>query len=126
MRLVPDPPGRIISGSIRFDGQELLSLPDPAMRAIRGNQIAMIFQEPMSALNPSIQIGRQIAEPLTVHRGLSWNRAIEQAKTLLDRVRVPDAAHRINASAAPVLRRHATTRDDRHGAGLRAETTDRR
>jgi oligopeptide transport system ATP-binding protein len=97
MRLVPNPPGRIAGGSIRFDGQELLSLSEPAMRAIRGNQIAMIFQEPMSALNPSIQIGRQIAEPLTVHRGLSWNRAIEQATSLLDRVRVPDAARRINA-----------------------------
>jgi oligopeptide transport system ATP-binding protein len=97
MRLVPTPPGRIAGGSIRFDGQELLSLPDPAMRAIRGNQIAMIFQEPMSALNPSIQIGPQIAEPLTMHRGMNWNRAIEQATSLLDRVRVPDAAHRINA-----------------------------
>jgi oligopeptide transport system ATP-binding protein len=97
MRLVPDPPGRIVSGSIRFDGQELLSLPEAAMRAVRGDRIAMIFQEPMSALNPSIQIGRQIAEPLTVHRGMVWSRAIEQAKTLLDRVRVPDAAHRINA-----------------------------
>jgi oligopeptide transport system ATP-binding protein len=97
MRLVPNPPGRIAGGSIRFDGQELLSLPDPAMRAIRGNQIAMIFQEPMSALNPSIQVGRQIAEPLTVHRGLSWSRAIGAAKTLLDRARVPDAAHRIDA-----------------------------
>ena len=97
MRLVPDPPGRITGGSIRFDGQELLSLSDPAMRAIRGNQIAMIFQEPMSALNPSIQIGRQIAEPLTVHRGMRWRRAIEAAKSLLDRARVPDAAHRIDA-----------------------------
>ncbi len=97
MRLVPTPPGRIAGGSIRFDGQELLSLSDPAMRAIRGNQIAMIFQEPMSALNPSIQIGRQIAEPLTVHRGMSWARALEAAKSLLDRARVPDAAHRIDS-----------------------------
>jgi peptide/nickel transport system ATP-binding protein len=97
MRLVPDPPGRIAGGSIRFDGQELLALSDPAMRAIRGNQIAMIFQEPMSALNPSIQIGRQIAEPLNVHRGMSWSRALEAAKSLLDRARVPDAAQRIDA-----------------------------
>jgi oligopeptide transport system ATP-binding protein len=97
MRLVPNPPGRIAGGSIDFDGQELLSLPEPAMRAIRGNQIAMIFQEPMSALNPSIQIGRQIAEPLTVHRGMSWKKAIGAAKALLDRARVPDAAHRIDA-----------------------------
>jgi oligopeptide transport system ATP-binding protein len=97
MGLVPNPPGRIAGGSIRFDGKDLLTLSAPAMRAIRGNQIAMIFQEPMSALNPSIQIGRQIAEPLTVHHGLSWNRAIEAAKTLLDRARVPDAARRLDA-----------------------------
>ena len=97
MRLVPSPPGRIAGGSIRFDGKELLSLSEPDMRAIRGNQIAMIFQEPMSALNPSIQIGRQIAEPLTVHRRFSWVRALEAAKTLLERARIPDAAARTDA-----------------------------
>jgi oligopeptide transport system ATP-binding protein len=97
MRLVPTPPGRIVGGSIRFAGKELLSLSDAEMRDIRGNQIAMIFQEPMSALNPSIQIGRQIAEPLTVHRGMSWSRAIDMAKFLLARVQVPDAAQRIRA-----------------------------
>ena len=97
MRLVPAPPGRIVAGSIRFDGKELLSLSEAAMRDVRGNQIAMIFQEPMSALNPSIPIGRQIAEPLTVHRGMGWVRAIEAAKSLLERVRVPDAAHRIGS-----------------------------
>jgi oligopeptide transport system ATP-binding protein len=97
LRLVPSPPGRIAGGSIRFDGKELLSLSESAMRDIRGNQIAMIFQEPMSALNPSIQIGRQIAEPLTVHRGMRWPRAVEMAGRLLERARVPDAARRIDA-----------------------------
>ena len=97
MRLVPNPPGRIVAGSIRFEGQDLRALSDPAMRAIRGNQIAMIFQEPKSALNPSIQIGRQIAEPLTIHRGFGWTRAIESAKTLLQRARVPDADRRIDS-----------------------------
>ena len=97
MRLVPTPPGRIVAGSIRLNGKELLSLSDADMRAVRGDRIAMIFQEPMSALNPSIQIGRQIAEPLTVHRGTSWNRALEAAKSLLGRARVPDAAKRIGA-----------------------------
>ena len=97
MRLVPSPPGRIAGGSIRFADQELLALSEPAMRAVRGNRIAMIFQEPMSALNPSIQIGRQIAEPLTMHRGFSWPRALEMAKTLLGRARVPDAASRIES-----------------------------
>jgi oligopeptide transport system ATP-binding protein len=97
MRLVPTPPGRIVAGSIRFDGTELLSLSDAAMRERRGNQIAMIFQEPMSALNPALRIGRQVGEPLTAHRGMAWPRAIEAAKSLLERVRVPDAAHRVAA-----------------------------
>ena len=95
MRLVPSPPGRIAAGTIRFDGIDLLTLPEAAMRKIRGDRIAMIFQEPMSALNPSIQIGRQIAEPLTVHRAQPWSAAMETAKSLLNRVRVPDAAKRL-------------------------------
>jgi oligopeptide transport system ATP-binding protein len=97
MRLVPNPPGRIARGSIKLNGTELLTLTDAEMRAIRGDRIAMIFQEPMSALNPSIQIGRQIAEPLTVHRNLTWARALNAAKSLLDRARIPDSAKRIDA-----------------------------
>ena len=97
LRLVPSPPGRIAGGSIRFEGRDLLSLSERDMRAMRGDRIAMIFQEPMSALNPSLPIGRQIAEPLTVHRGFPWPRAMEAAKSLLDRARVPDAAKRVDA-----------------------------
>src|SRR6266516_3325177 len=69
LRLIPEPPGKI-AGSIRFDGIDLLKLDDRAMRDIRGNQISMIFQEPMTSLNPVLTIGHQIAETLTVHRGL--------------------------------------------------------
>src|SRR3974377_1210189 len=69
LRLIPEPPGKI-SGRIRFDGVDLLALDERAMRAIRGNQISMIFQEPMTSLNPVLTVGRQISETLTLHRGL--------------------------------------------------------
>src|ERR1700748_1328528 len=69
MRLIPEPPGRI-AGSVRFAGQDLLALSDHEMRAIRGNDISMIFQEPMTSLNPVLTVGRQIAETLRLHQGL--------------------------------------------------------
>src|SRR5215472_9206758 len=67
LRLIPSPPGRIVSGAVRFAGRDLLSLGEAEMREIRGNQISMIFQEPMTSLNPVLTIGRQIAETLTLH-----------------------------------------------------------
>ncbi len=97
LRLIPVPPGRIVSGEVLFEGENLLALPEAAMRRIRGNRIAMIFQEPMSSLNPSLPIGMQIAEPLNVHRGTPWTKAIEMAGKLLARVRVPDAAKRVDS-----------------------------
>jgi oligopeptide transport system ATP-binding protein len=95
MRLIPDPPGRITSGQILFEGQDLLQLSDAQMRAVRGNRIAMIFQEPMSSLNPSLTVGKQIAEPVNLHRKMPWAQAYEVAKGLLDKVRIPDAASRL-------------------------------
>ena len=95
MRLIPDPPGRISAGQILFEGQDLLKLSDAQMRAIRGDRIAMIFQEPMSSLNPSLTVGMQIAEPVNLHRKMPWARAYEVAKGLLDKVRIPDAASRL-------------------------------
>jgi len=95
MRLIPNPPGRIAGGQILFEGQDLVQLDEPQMRAIRGNRIAMIFQEPMSSLNPSLTVGLQIAEPVNVHRGMPWKQAFEAAKGLLERVRIPDAASRL-------------------------------
>ena len=86
-----------VSGSIRFDGQELTARSDPEMCAIRGNRIGMIFQEPMTALNPVHSIGRQVAEPLRLHRRLSAGAARKEAIALLDRVGIPDAARRIDA-----------------------------
>jgi peptide/nickel transport system ATP-binding protein len=86
-----------VGGSIRFDGQELTSKTDAQMCEIRGNRIGMIFQEPMTALNPVHSIGHQVAEPLRLHRGLSAGAARKEAVALLDRVGIPDAARRIDA-----------------------------
>jgi oligopeptide transport system ATP-binding protein len=95
LRLIPNPPGRITAGEIVFEGQDLLKLSEAQMRAIRGDRIAMIFQEPMSSLNPSLTVGLQIAEPMNVHRGMPWKQAFERAKALLERVRIPDAGSRL-------------------------------
>jgi oligopeptide transport system ATP-binding protein len=97
LRLIPNPPGQITGGEILFEGQDLLKLSEEEMRAVRGNRIAMIFQEPMSSLNPALTVGLQIAEPMNVHQGKGWKQALSAAKDLLDRVRIPDAASRVNA-----------------------------
>ncbi|MBP8308394.1 MAG: ABC transporter ATP-binding protein [Burkholderiaceae bacterium] len=97
LRLIPDPPGKIVSGEIIFDGTDLVKLDDKGIRAIRGDRIAMIFQEPMSSLNPSITVGRQIAEPVNLHRGTPWAKALDRARELLSLVRIPDAETRVSA-----------------------------
>ena len=76
LRLIPSPPGRIVSGTIRFAGRDLLGLSEAEMRDVRGNEISMIFQEPMTSLNPVLTIGHQIAETLTLHQGLSRKRRL--------------------------------------------------
>ena len=95
MGLLPD--GAQTSGSIRFQGRELVGLADEAMCELRGNRIGMVFQEPMTALNPLHTIGRQIAEPLRQHRGISAQAARAEALRLLDRVHMPQAAQRLDA-----------------------------
>ena len=97
LRLIPNPPGKIEKGEVIFDGVDLLKLDDVGIRAIRGDKIAMIFQEPMSSLNPALTIGKQIGEPINLHRKAPWNVAIDKAKELLGRVRIPDAAARVGA-----------------------------
>jgi len=94
MRLVPKPAGRIVSGSIRFDGAELLTLDPAAMRAIRGNRISMIFQEPMTSLNPVMTVGRQIAETVALHQGLPSRAALDRAIEMLALVGIPEARRR--------------------------------
>jgi peptide/nickel transport system ATP-binding protein/oligopeptide transport system ATP-binding protein len=95
MRLV-QPPGRIAGGSVAFKGRELLSLPEREMRAVRGADIALIFQEPMSALNPVFTVGDQIREALIVHRRAAGRAANHRAIELLEAVRVPDPSQRVN------------------------------
>ncbi|WBL82753.1 ABC transporter ATP-binding protein [Bradyrhizobium xenonodulans] len=96
LRLVPEPPGRITGGEILFDGIDLTKLSENEMREIRGNRIAMIFQEPMTSLNPSLTIGLQLAEPINLHRHVPWQKAYHKAKELLDRVRMPDSHSRLH------------------------------
>ncbi|MDR3455736.1 MAG: ABC transporter ATP-binding protein [Rhodoferax sp.] len=91
------PPSAKVTGSIHFDGTELVDLPERAMCEIRGNRIGMIFQEPMTALNPVHTIARQVGEPLRLHRGLTGAAARKQVLALLERVGLPDAASRLDA-----------------------------
>jgi peptide/nickel transport system ATP-binding protein len=93
MRLVP-PPGRIVGGEVRFDGRDLLGLPERAMREVRGAGLAMIFQEPMTSLNPVFTVGSQIAEALRLHRPVSRRQARERAVALLAEVGIPEPARR--------------------------------
>jgi peptide/nickel transport system ATP-binding protein len=93
--LVPSPPGRIVGGAVRLNGQDLLRLPDEAMRRVRGNLVSMIFQEPMTSLNPVLTIGAQVEEALLLHQpGLSRARARAKAVEMLALVRIPEAERR--------------------------------
>jgi peptide/nickel transport system ATP-binding protein len=94
MRLVPDPPGRIVAGKVKLAGSDLLLLDEQAMRRRRGKDISMVFQEPMTSLNPVIPIGRQIAEALLLHEELTRSVAREKAIGMLRLVRIPDPAQR--------------------------------
>nr|HET6901492.1 ABC transporter ATP-binding protein [Ktedonobacteraceae bacterium] len=97
MRLIPQPPGIYAGGSILFGDQDLLDLPESGMRKVRGGQIGMIFQDPMTCLNPTMTIGKQIAEGLRIHLKLSQDQAIKRAVSLLEQVGIPDAKARINS-----------------------------
>src|ERR1700756_1767418 len=94
MRLIPEPPGKI-SGTIRFRGKDLLKLSDAEMRAIRGNDISMIFQEPMTSLNPVLTVGRQIRETLMIHQGLDQQAAEAHAIEMLTLVGIPEPKRRV-------------------------------
>jgi peptide/nickel transport system ATP-binding protein len=95
LRLLPMPPARIAGGRIEFEGRNLLELTEPEMRAVRGNLISMIFQEPMTSLNPVLTIGRQVAEVLTLHRGLSERDALAQAVEGLRKVQISEPERRV-------------------------------
>ena len=95
MRLIPEPPGRIANGVIRYDGKNLLDLSDEAMRAIRGNRISMIFQEPMTSLNPVFTVGEQVAEAVRLHQGKSRKEALEVAADMFKLVGIPSPKERV-------------------------------
>jgi peptide/nickel transport system ATP-binding protein len=96
LRLIASPPGRIVSGRVAFAGRNLLALSEREMRSVRGNEISMIFQEPMTSLNPVLTIGRQIAETARVHRGLSAGEAKQKAIEMLALVNIPEAERRVS------------------------------
>ena len=95
LRLVPSPPGRIVSGEVVFDGRDLLTLTDDELRAVRGRRIGMIFQDPMTSLNPFLRISRQLAEVTELHLGHSRAEAYEHAVHMLSLVGIPDARRRV-------------------------------
>jgi len=96
LRLIPTPPGRIVDGEVWFEGENLLKVDEDEIRHIRGNRIAMIFQEPMTSLNPVLTIGRQLTEALELHMHMDRRAATKRAIELLEMVGIPSAASRIN------------------------------
>ena len=97
LRLVANPPGRIVGGAIRFEGTDLLGLSEPEMEGIRGNDISMIFQEPMTSLNPLFTVGKQISEVIALHQGLSRRDAMHKAVEMLRSVKMPEPERRAQA-----------------------------
>ena len=96
LRLIPPETGRIASGSIKFEGEELTTLSDEAMKRLRGHRISMIFQEPMTSLNPVLTVGTQIAENVVRHLNVPWSAARDRAREMLDLVRIADARRRLD------------------------------
>jgi oligopeptide transport system ATP-binding protein len=96
MRLIPNPPGRVVGGQVLFDGEDLLKVDDEEIRRVRGNKIAMIFQDPMTSLNPVLTICRQVSESLELHLNMSKDAARKRSIELLDLVGIPEAAKRID------------------------------
>jgi len=96
MRLIPQPPGDIVRGQVLFEGQDLLKVPEHDLRGIRGNRISMIFQDPMTSLNPVLTVGKQVGEALEVHQGLSTHEARAKTVSLLQMVGIPEASGRLD------------------------------
>jgi oligopeptide transport system ATP-binding protein len=97
IRLIPDPPGKIVSGEVIFDGEDILALPQDEVRRIRGKRIAMIFQDPMTSLNPFMRISKQLMELTRLHLGYTKEQAYEHAIKMLDMVGIPDARSRVDS-----------------------------
>ena len=96
MRLLPQPPARIVGGEVRFEGLDLVQLPESSLEDVRGNEIAMIFQDPMTSLNPTLRIGTQVTETMERHLGYSRDQARKRAIELLEVVHIPNAKERLD------------------------------
>lgn len=96
IRLIPSPPGKVVAGEVQFDGRDLLKLDNDEIRQVRGNRIAMIFQDPMTSLNPVLTIGFQIGEALQLHLGMNKEQARKRSTELLEMVGIPGAANRLD------------------------------
>jgi len=96
MRLIPNPPGKIVEGEVQFNGRDILKMSEEQVRSIRGNDIAMIFQDPMTSLNPVLTINRQISEALQLHMGMNKEQAKQRSIELLKMVGIPNAEERVN------------------------------
>src|SRR5882762_10453094 len=97
MRLIPDPPGKIVSGSIMFDGRDILKLSQREVRDLRGKRIAMIFQDPMTSLNPFMRVSKQLMEVTQLHLGHTKEQARAHAVKMLEQVGIPDARERVDS-----------------------------
>jgi ABC-type dipeptide/oligopeptide/nickel transport system ATPase component len=116
--LVPNPPGKIVGGEIFFDGHDLLKLSDKEMRKIRGNDVSMIFQEPMTSLNPVFRVGDQIGSILRLHQGLSKAEAHVASIDLLTQVGIPAPESRVNDYPHQMSGGMRQRIIDRHGSGM--------
>ncbi len=96
LRLIPSPPGKVVAGKAYYQGKDLLKLSDEEIRDIRGAQISVIFQDPMTSFNPVLTIGRQVAEPMEIHMGITTKQAYERAAEMLSMVGIPNAKDRLN------------------------------
>ena len=123
LRLIPDPPGKIVEGEILFEGKDLLQLSAADMRRIRGNDISMIFQEPMTSLNPVFTIGNQITEAVRLHQGLNKKDALAKAVEALKLVGIPVPERRVHEYPHQLS---GGMRHDCHGPELQPEGPDRR
>lgn len=96
LRLIPSPPGKVVAGRALYQGKDLLKISDEEMRSLRGQQISVIFQDPMTSLNPVLTIGRQVTEPLEIHMGMAQKQANDRAAEMLAMVGIPNAKDRLN------------------------------
>ena len=126
LQLIPIPPGKIESGEAWFHGKDLLKMGGDENRDVRGSQIAMVFQDPMTSLNPVLTIERQLTEPLAVHMNMNKKQARDRAIELLKLVGIPEAEKRLPDYPHQFSGGHAPAGDDCHGAGMQPADPDRR